>query len=72
MPFERTCYTTTKTVLTGFMRSKDQESDAMCHCFGAVDEMSENERTELREEHTTEELQAEYSSDELEQLGVAA
>lgn len=54
------------------MRSKAQESDAMCHCFGAVDEMSENERTELREEHTTEELQAEYSSDELEQLGVAA
>jgi hypothetical protein len=44
----------------------------MCHCFGAVDEMSENERVELREEHTTEELQAAYSSGELEQLGVAA
>lgn len=44
----------------------------MCHCFGSVEEMSQDERVELREEHTTEELRAEYSAEELEQLGVAA
>lgn len=44
----------------------------MCHCFGAIEEMSETERAELRDEHTVEELQAEYSSDELEGLGIAA
>lgn len=43
----------------------------MCHCFGSVNEMSEEERTELREEHTAEELRAEYSGEELDRLGVA-
>ncbi|MEM4780778.1 MAG: hypothetical protein QXG03_04345 [Halalkalicoccus sp.] len=44
----------------------------MCHCFGSVEEMSADERTELREEHTVEELRAEYSSADLERLGVSA
>lgn len=44
----------------------------MCHCFGSVAEMSETERAEVREEHSIEELKAEYSSEELERLGVAA
>lgn len=44
----------------------------MCHCFRSVDEMSEKERADVREEHTIEELRAEYSSEELERLGVAA
>lgn len=47
------------------------EQDAMCHCFGAVDELSESERREVRETHTLDELRAEYSAEELEQLGVA-
>jgi hypothetical protein len=46
--------------------------DAMCHCFQSVEEMSEKERTEVLEAHSEAELQAEYSSDELEQLGIAA
>lgn len=44
----------------------------MCHCFGSVEEMSETERAEVREEHSIDELKAEYSSEELERLGVAA
>ncbi|MFC6904408.1 hypothetical protein [Halalkalicoccus tibetensis] len=44
----------------------------MCHCFGPVEGMSEDERTELREEHSAEELRDEYSHEDLERLGVAA
>lgn len=41
----------------------------MCHCFTSVDELTE--RDELLEEHTVEELRAEYTDDELEKLDVA-
>lgn len=34
--------------------------------------MSETERADVREEHTAEELRAEYSSEDLEQLGVVS
>jgi len=44
----------------------------MCHCFSDLSEMSEAERTELVEEHSTGELRAEYSAEELETLGVTA
>lgn len=42
----------------------------MCHCFGSVDELSEQERTELVEEHSMEELRTEHTEDELKKLGV--
>jgi hypothetical protein len=44
----------------------------MCHCFGSVEDLSEQERAELVEEHSIEELRAEHTEDELEQLGIAA
>ena len=44
----------------------------MCHCYKPVAEMSETERTEITEEHTVEELKAEYSPEELTALGVSA
>ncbi len=44
----------------------------MCHCLGSVEGMSEPERADLREEHMIEELRAEYTSEELDRLGVAA
>jgi len=44
----------------------------MCHCFTDPTEMSDEERAEIVEEHSTAELRAEYSPGELETLGVAA
>ena len=44
----------------------------MCHCFSDLAEMSNEERAEVLEEHSTEELRAEYSTEELETLGVIA
>jgi hypothetical protein len=44
----------------------------MCHCFSELNEMSEEERTKVLEEHSAEELRAEYSTEELESLGVTA
>lgn len=44
----------------------------MCHCYTPVEEMSETERKEITEEHTVEELKAEYSDEELTALGVLA
>ncbi len=44
----------------------------MCHCFESVDELSESEREEIVSEHSEAELRAEYSSEELETLGIAA
>lgn len=44
----------------------------MCHCFTDPTEMSEEERAEIVEEHSTAELRAEYSTEALEALGVAA
>jgi hypothetical protein len=43
----------------------------MCHCFADVDELSESERAELVDEHSTDELEAELSPAELETLGIA-
>ncbi|ADD05554.1 uncharacterized protein Nmag_1983 [Natrialba magadii ATCC 43099] len=43
----------------------------MCHCFDAVDDLSETERADIRAEHSIDELRAEYSADELEKLGVS-
>jgi hypothetical protein len=44
----------------------------MCHCFSDPTDMSDEERAEVLEEHSTEELRAEYSPEELENLGVTA
>jgi hypothetical protein len=44
----------------------------MCHCFSDLTEMSDEERAEVLEEHSTEELRAEYTIEELETLGVTA
>ncbi|KYH23956.1 hypothetical protein HAPAU_40350 [Halalkalicoccus paucihalophilus] len=44
----------------------------MCHCFSDLTEMSDEERAEVLEEHSTEELRAEYSAEDLETLGVTA
>ena len=43
----------------------------MCHCYGSIDELSEQEREELLAEHSLEELRAEHSEADLEKLGVA-
>jgi hypothetical protein len=44
----------------------------MCHCFTSVDEPSDQEREELVEGHSVEELRAEQSPEELKKLGVTA
>ena len=44
----------------------------MCHCFTDLTEMSDEERDAVLEEHSTEELRAEYTAEELETLGVTA
>ena len=44
----------------------------MCHCFSELTEVSDEERAEIVDEHSTEELRAECSTEELETLGVAA
>jgi hypothetical protein len=44
----------------------------MCHCFSDLTEMSDEQRAEVLEEHSTEELRAEYSTEELEPLGLIA
>lgn len=43
----------------------------MCHCFGAVEDLTEEERAELVAEHTVAELRAEHTEEELETLDVA-
>ena len=44
----------------------------MCHCFSNPAEMSDEERADVLEEHSTAELRAEYSVEELETLGITA
>ncbi len=44
----------------------------MCHCFSELTDMSDEERAEVLEDHSTEELRAEYTTEELETLGVTA
>lgn len=48
-----------------------QERVGMCHCFDSTDELSEQERADLVEEHSLDELRAEHSDEELERLGVS-
>lgn len=43
----------------------------MCHCFEDITELSEAERADVLESHSTEELHAEYSASEREALGIA-
>lgn len=43
----------------------------MCHCFGNPTEMSADERADILDAHSTDELRAEYSAAELETLGLA-
>jgi hypothetical protein len=42
----------------------------MCHHFRSIDDLTAEERKAVREEHSSEELRAEYPADELEKLGV--
>lgn len=58
-------------MLTVFLYIPDEERTVMCHCFGSVDELSEQEREELVEEHSIEELQAEHSEEDLKKLEVS-
>lgn len=44
----------------------------MCHCFESVDELDEQERAEIRAQHSEAELRAEYTEDELAALGITA
>ena len=44
----------------------------MCHCFSELTEMNDEQRAEVINEHSAEELRAEYSTEELESLGVTA
>jgi hypothetical protein len=42
----------------------------MCHCFSDLTEMSDEERSEVLEEHSLEQLRAEFSAEELETVGI--
>ena len=42
----------------------------MCHCFSDLTEMSDEERSEVLDKHSTEELRAEFSAEELETVGI--
>lgn len=44
----------------------------MCHCFRSVDELSTEEREEIRAEHDEAELRAAYSDEDLRELGLIA
>lgn len=44
----------------------------MCHHIDSVEEMSAADRAEMRETHDDEELRAELTAEELEQLGLTA
>ena len=44
----------------------------MCDCFSELTDMSDEERAEGLEEHSTEEVRAEDTSEELETVGVSA
>jgi len=59
-------------VLTGVLWLWPPDTIAMCHCFSELTEMSDEKRAEIVDEHSTEELRAEYSAEELETLGVTA
>ena len=42
----------------------------MCHCFSDLTEMSDEERSEVLEEHSLEQLRAEFSAEELETVDI--
>ena len=44
----------------------------MCHCFTSVEELTDEEKQDVLAEHSIDELRAEYSSEELDALGVSA
>lgn len=44
----------------------------MCHCHTSLEDLSDEERAELLETHSIEELKAEHSEEELATLGVSA
>lgn len=44
----------------------------MCHCFESVEELSAEDREDIRETHSQEELRDDHTEEELEQLGLAA
>ncbi len=48
------------------------DPDAMCHCFEDATELSAEEREDVVESHSREELEAELDDDELAALGLAA
>ncbi len=48
------------------------DSVAMCHCFEDATELSAEEREDVVESHSREELEAELDDDELAALGLAA
>jgi len=56
--------------LTGLSYSWPEAKDALCHCLSDLPELSGEERSEVLEEHSIGELRAEYSTEELESLGV--
>lgn len=59
-------------MLTGILYPWPSDTIAMCHCFSELTEMSDEKQAEIVDEHSTEELRAEYSTEELESLGVTA
>ena len=59
-------------MLTGILYPWASNTIVMCHCFSELTEMSDEEQAEIVDEHSTEELRAEYSTEELESLGVTA
>jgi hypothetical protein len=65
-------YDESESVLTALLYHSPIQAVAMCHCFRSVDELNEQEREELVEEHSVDELRAEHSNEELQKLGVAA
>ena len=49
-----------------------QNSGVMCHCFEDATELSAEEREDVLESHSREELEAELDDDELAALDLAA
>lgn len=69
-PLTACYYVLPAAVLTAFLPDAPLHRPAMCHHFESVDELTEQEREELVEEHDLDELRAEHSEAELETLGV--
>lgn len=50
----------------------NKEYSVMCHHFQHIDELTEAERREVLAEHSVEELETEYTTEELSKLGIDA